>query len=62
MTQCSCPFRQRNQVLVLSMGQELGSLKQKKAAILATLNGTMFLSRDNIFVPLKAPNPSCRNF
>lgn len=29
MTQCSCPFQQRNQVLVLSLGQELGSLKQK---------------------------------
>ena len=29
MTQCSCPFRQWNQVVVLSLGQQLGSIKQK---------------------------------
>lgn len=44
MTQCSCPFRQRNQVLVFSLGQELGSLNQKSRYI-------SDFEWNNVFVP-----------
>ncbi|OMG48175.1 hypothetical protein BK140_17945 [Paenibacillus macerans] len=44
MTQCSCPFQQWYNVLVLSKGQELSSLKQKSRYI-------SDFERNNVLVP-----------